>query len=191
MTEPGELGEWRWAQDSWMPTQDHQAHFAIGMGLYFTFVHLYLAEWISTLIVILLEVCYQIKDGLVPNDGGKEILKYFGGDGFSYKDLIYDVSGITFALIIDLIAPPHVRGTITPSQAETAIESTPASGSGDSGIDSFNLMHLNAHNAYRAHHQVSDLVYDADIASQAQAYAEKLQSDNAGLVHSSSADRPG
>ena len=115
MSEPGELGEWRWAQDSWMPTQDHQAHFAIGMGLYFTFVHLYLAEWISTLIVILLEVCYQIKDGLVPNDGGKEILKYFGGDGFSYKDLIYDASGVAFALIIDLIAPPHVRGTITPS----------------------------------------------------------------------------
>ena len=101
------------------------------MGLYFTFVHLYLAEWISVLIVIFLEVCYQIKDGLVPNDGGKEILKYFGGDGFSYKDLIYDVSGMTFALIVDLIAPPHVRGTITPTQAETAIEGT-------SGIDSFN-----------------------------------------------------
>merc|ERR1712110_1259726 len=78
--EVGELGVWRWAEDSWLPNPDNQAHFAIGLGLYFMFVHLYLAEWISVIITIFLEVAWQIKDGLVPVD-------YKTGE--ERKDIVY------------------------------------------------------------------------------------------------------
>ena len=149
-----------------MPNHDQQAHFAVALGLYYTFVHMYLAEWISSIIVIVLDVVWQIKDGLVPIDGGKEVWKYLGGDGFSYRNLVYDMSGLALALIIDLAVPPHIRGTITPSEAEAEQSGSYSSGSGGSGSggsggssgggssgpNSFNTMHLNAHNAYRADH---------------------------------------
>ena len=34
----------------------------------------------------------------------------FGGHGFSYQALVYDFAGGAFALILDLVVPPHIRG---------------------------------------------------------------------------------
>ena len=127
------------------------AHFAIACGFYYTFVHMYLAEWISVIIVIFIDVVWQIKDGLVPIDGGREIWKYLGGDGFSYRNLVYDMSGLVLGLAIDLAVPPHVRGTVTPEEA-VAIQNGATISENGSVIDSFNQIHLTAHNNYRSDH---------------------------------------
>lgn len=48
----------------------------------------------------------------------------------------------------------------------------------------FGELQLQAHNAYRAEHSADPLLWDADLASAAQAWAETLESNDDGLVHS-------
>ena len=101
----GELGKWEMADPIWMPHTAQQGYFGVGWGLYFTLVHLKAWEWLAVVIVILLEVTYQIVQALVPSS----VNLYFGGEGFSYSNLIYGCGGMLLGLFIDLAAPPHVR----------------------------------------------------------------------------------
>ena len=48
----------------------------------------------------------------------------------------------------------------------------------------FGELQLQAHNDYRAEHSADPLLWDADLASAAQAWAETLESNDDGLVHS-------
>ena len=38
-------------------------------------------------------------------------MKYFGGYGFDYYALLYGFGGGLIGLLLDLIAPPHIRGS--------------------------------------------------------------------------------
>lgn len=167
-----ELGEWRWADDSWMPYSYNITNFGIGWGLYYTFVHFKAMEWLSCLIVVLLQTGWQIMCALVP-DEGIDASPYIGGDGFSYNNLSYGSLGVLLALILDLIVPPHIRST------------SGSSSTGGSAIDDFNLMHLNAHNTYRALHGVDPLEFDATIAEGSKEWSEYLDNTVGSLQHSS------
>ena len=48
----------------------------------------------------------------------------------------------------------------------------------------FGELQLQAHNAYRAEHSADPLLWDADLATAAQAWAETLEANDDGLVHS-------
>ena len=103
--ESGEIGVWRLAEPEWMPLPAQQANFATAWGFYFIFVHYELYEWAAWLVVGTLNVIWQVVMGYVPASK----VPYFGGDGFSYTNLVYAASGMTLALIVDVAMPPHWR----------------------------------------------------------------------------------
>ena len=103
-----ELGVWYWAADTmddWLPLGQNQAYFGTGWGLYFTWTTFQVHEWISVIIVVLLETSWQIVHGMVPDTTNA----YLGGKGFSYIRLVYGIGGMTLALLFDLMIPPHIR----------------------------------------------------------------------------------
>ena len=101
----GELGKWRWATDTYELTHDKEAHFAACWGLYYFFVHFWVSELWASIATLLIGTAKEIKDALIP----WEEYGFWGGDGFSYWDLIFDVAGLALALVVDLIWPPHIR----------------------------------------------------------------------------------
>ena len=101
----GTLGQWRWSSDDWSVTISKEAHFALCWGLYHFFVHFWVSEMWASIITLGVGVVREIKDGLVP----EEDYGIWGGSGFSYWDLLYDVIGIVLGLVVDLIWPPHIR----------------------------------------------------------------------------------
>ena len=118
LTNVGTLGEWRWATADWMPTKEsyNQANFLSGWGFYWAFVHMNVHEWVAVIVVLLLETCWQIVMGMVPDTEEDDVgtpnvngVPYIGGRGFSYTNLVYAAGGMLIALLIDLIAPPHIR----------------------------------------------------------------------------------
>ena len=108
MATPGEMWKWRMIDtEEWEPVARNMANFGVAFGLYYAFVHYYVAEWISMLVVLFIEGIWQIKNALIPDNE----VDYIGGPGFSYVSLIYDFGGILVALLIDLMWPPHIRPT--------------------------------------------------------------------------------
>ena len=156
--EKPEPRKWRWADDTWMPQAKNIATFSIGWGLYYTFVHFYVWEWLSTIIVLMLQTGWQIIRAKLPKEG--KASKLIDTDGFSYKNLIYGSVGVVLALLLDILVPPHIRGS-DEATSEGSESGTDDIDNGDSGIDDFNLMFLNAHNSYRALHGVDPLTFDA------------------------------
>ena len=113
--------------DTFNPTPNNVANFGAGFGLYMMFVHFYAAEWLSIVLVILLQFMWQCKNALVPytryGDTSsvlqavstiKEDPRYFGGFGFSYHQEIYGAVGVLMGFLLDLIWPPAIQ----PSKAE-------------------------------------------------------------------------
>ena len=92
-----EFGKWRWADDSAKFTMDKEAHFVGSAGAYFFFRHKGYTEKESVLYSFYLGLGKECIDAILPWE------KYgrWGGDGFSKYDLIYDIAGISVALIID------------------------------------------------------------------------------------------
>ena len=96
--------------DSWKPTDYNQMYFTAGLWLYFMMVHFAAAEWVSLVISTCLVGVWQIKNALIPGYGDDEV-KYFGGYGFDYYAMLYGVAGSVVGILLDLIAPPHIRGS--------------------------------------------------------------------------------
>ena len=57
-------------------------------------------------------------------------------------------------------------------------------------MDEFNKIQLDAHNEHRANHGAPPVAWCADLAKQAQAWAEKMVEDGQ-MAHSSNDERPG
>ena len=52
----GEMWKWRMADpEEWEPIGRNLANFGTAFGLYYAFVHYYVAEWISMLVVLFIE----------------------------------------------------------------------------------------------------------------------------------------
>jgi len=92
-----ELGKWRWAEDTLQPTDDKQVHAVGSFGLYYLFTSKGMTRSDAINTVIWLGLFKEGIDALVPWE------KYgrLGGDGFSKNDLVYDVTGVGVAYLID------------------------------------------------------------------------------------------
>ena len=89
-----EIGKWRWAEDKWY-TDDKLTH-CLGSA--------WLCEhfkkrigWKAILLTLGLGVLWEVKDGFLPC----EQIGWFGGDGFSYRDLTADVAGIILNVVFN------------------------------------------------------------------------------------------
>ena len=97
-----ELGQWRWADDTIELTHDKEAHLVGSFGLYYLFRHKEFTETQSILYSFALGLLKETSDALVP----WEEYGIIGGDGFSKYDLTYNVAGIGFAFLVDIIWKP-------------------------------------------------------------------------------------
>merc|ERR1712072_585956 len=85
--------------------------------MYFMFVHYHVWEWLSMLLVFLIQFIWQAKNAMVPYVNFKDVnnaslgwdRRYFGGMGYSYKAEIWGAGGVIFAILVDLMWPPHIR----------------------------------------------------------------------------------
>ena len=99
--------------DDWLPYPANQANFGVAWGLYFTFVHLRVHEWIAIIVVALIELGWQLVQAYIlapvpfAYDGTAEA--YLGGAGFNYANMIWATGGWFLAFLIDLMQKPHVR----------------------------------------------------------------------------------
>ena len=67
------------------------------------FVHFEVWEWVAAICVIVANTFWQIVMGMVPASS----VPYFGGDGFSYTNLVYATGGTVLAMLVDVAMPPH------------------------------------------------------------------------------------
>ena len=99
--------------DSWLPYKVNMTNFGVAWGLYFTFVHLRVHEWVAIIVALLLELGWQLVQAYVaapvPFDFDGSAGAYIGGTGFNYANAIWAVGGMTLAFLIDLMQPPVVR----------------------------------------------------------------------------------
>ena len=88
-----------------------QACLGIGWGLYWTFVALDIWEWLSILIVLLIQTGWHVMTGFIAVDvtPGWTIGYLFGSNGFNYPRYIYAIGGMIMALLVDLMHWPHTR----------------------------------------------------------------------------------
>ena len=99
--------------DSWLPYPVNQANFGVAWGLYFTFVHLRVHEWIAIIVVALLEFGWQMVQAYIyapvpfAYDGTAEA--YIGGYGFNYANMIWATGGWFLAFLVDLMQKPSIR----------------------------------------------------------------------------------
>ena len=74
-------------------------------------------EWVAVIVILILQFLWQMKNALIPymnyTGSPKSILnfkyRYLGGFGYSFKAQIYGALGLTVALLIDLMWPPHIE----------------------------------------------------------------------------------
>ena len=99
--------------DSWLPYKVNMTNFGVAWGLYFTFVHLRVHEWVAIIVVLLLELGWQLVQAYVdapsPFSYDGSVGAYLGGSGFNYANAVWAVGGMTLAFLIDLMQPPVVR----------------------------------------------------------------------------------
>ncbi|MDQ7052701.1 MAG: hypothetical protein Q9P14_07365 [candidate division KSB1 bacterium] len=91
--------QWRWARDSWLSrgglilTYDKLEHFLTYLSLTSIGTLLQFDKTIPALILI--GILWEIKDALLPY----EKAGFWGGDGFSWKDLLANFAGIALGFI--------------------------------------------------------------------------------------------
>ena len=88
-----------------------QACLGVGWGLYWTFVALDVWEWLSIILVLVLQSGWHVMTGFiaVDNTPGWTVGYLFGSNGFNYPRYIYGVGGVVLAFLIDLMHWPHTR----------------------------------------------------------------------------------
>jgi len=96
------FSEWRWANDTIELTHDKEAHFVGSAGSYFFFRHKEYTIQESIKYTFYLGLTKECIDAIAPWE------KYgsWGGDGFSKYDLYYNVMGIGFAFLVDMVWKP-------------------------------------------------------------------------------------
>ena len=92
--------QWRWARDSWLSrgglvlTYDKLEHFLTYLGL--TFIGFWLRIDSTIPILLMIGILWEIKDALLPY----EKVGFWGGDGFSWKDLMANIAGIAVGYVL-------------------------------------------------------------------------------------------
>jgi len=85
------LNKWEWSDKPfWQSPAANMGHFVGSSVIAYNLEKQGMKWWEADLLTFTMGLSWEIKDGLVKDDyyGG------IGGEGFSYKDLIADVSGI-------------------------------------------------------------------------------------------------
>ena len=135
MSEAPEMWKWRSASNtdyigydeanhSWSPEPVNVSNLGVGFGLYFMMVHFYAPEWLSILILLILQFIWQVKNALIPyvtqyvKDHETTYYfrttttwekRYFGGFGYSYRQQIYGAGGVFIAFLLDVMWPPAIQ----------------------------------------------------------------------------------
>ena len=91
------------------PSHDNVANAGVAFGLYFMFVHFYVWEWLSILLVMIFTGIWQVKNGLVPSVDSAGDNRYFGGWGYSWKSQVYGAGGVLVAFLLDVMWPPAIQ----------------------------------------------------------------------------------
>ena len=89
--------QWRWANDTMLPTDDKQVHAVGSFGLYYMLVHKDVKPNKAVIIVSILGLTKECLDAYFP----WETYGRMGGDGFSKNDIAYNLIGLTFAYTTD------------------------------------------------------------------------------------------
>ena len=87
----------RMAKDKWF-TDDKGFH-AFGSAYLYSVLAKKMPKGYAALTTIVLGAAWEVKDAYVRY----EVVPILGGDGFSYKDLTFDVGGVGLGLVGDLI----------------------------------------------------------------------------------------
>jgi uncharacterized protein YfiM (DUF2279 family) len=87
----------RIAKDKW--TSDDKGFHAFGSAYLYSVLAKKMPKGYAALTTIVLGAAWEVKDAYVRH----EVVPILGGDGFSYKDLTFDVGGVGLGLLRDLI----------------------------------------------------------------------------------------
>jgi uncharacterized protein YfiM (DUF2279 family) len=88
---------WRRANDKW--TTDDKGFHAFGSAYLYSVLAKKMPKGYAALTTIVLGAAWEVKDAYVRY----EVVPILGGDGFSYKDLTFDVGGVGLGLLRDLL----------------------------------------------------------------------------------------
>jgi len=87
----------RMAKDKW--TSDDKGFHAFGSAYLYSVLAKKMPKGYAALTSIALGAAWEVKDAYVRH----EVVPLLGGDGFSYKDLTFDVGGVGLGLLRDLL----------------------------------------------------------------------------------------
>ncbi len=87
----------RMAKDKW--TTDDKGFHAFGSAYLYSVLAKKMPKGYAALTTIALGAAWEVKDGYVRY----EDVPILGGDGFSYKDLTFDVGGVALGLLRDML----------------------------------------------------------------------------------------
>ncbi|MCI0693460.1 hypothetical protein L0337_15820 [candidate division KSB1 bacterium] len=87
----------RKAKDKW--TTDDKGFHAFGSAYLYSVLAKKMPKGYAALTTIALGAAWEVKDAYVRHD----VVPILGGDGFSYKDLTFDVGGVALGLLRDLL----------------------------------------------------------------------------------------
>lgn len=85
------------AKDKW--TTDDKGFHAFGSAFLYSVFAKKMPKGYAALTTIVLGAAWEVKDAYVRSD----VVPVLGGDGFSYKDLTFDVGGVGLGLVRDLL----------------------------------------------------------------------------------------
>ena len=100
--------------EDWLPYSSNMTNFGVAWGLYFMWVHLRVYEWLSIILVLLIETGWQLVQAYIiapsPVLGTERTAEaYIGGEGFNYATYIWAIGGMFLGFLVDLMQPPAVR----------------------------------------------------------------------------------
>jgi uncharacterized protein YfiM (DUF2279 family) len=87
----------RMAKDKW--TTDDKGFHAFGSAYLYSVLVKKMPKGYAALATIALGAAWEVKDAYVRH----EVVPILGGDGFSYKDLTFDVGGVGLGLLRDVL----------------------------------------------------------------------------------------
>ena len=96
---------WEWGHNNWELDLANYSHLVSLFGLYFFLTHFYASELWASAAAIFVGFLKEIVDAVIPTSWQH----FWAADGFSWANVVYGLVGWGFALLLDLVVPPHIR----------------------------------------------------------------------------------
>jgi len=91
IVEGQEMRKWRNANDKWTG-MDKAGHFVGSATLYMGLRSIGINDIDSVALTVIGGIIWEVKDALIPY----EKVGWWGGDGFSWRDIVWDIGGVLF-----------------------------------------------------------------------------------------------